>query len=83
LYHVVLQYDDEALKLFRVAVLDKRRKMHLLNESEVSKRWNFEEGVRLCCLIAKSLPVSDQTAVLSRETVGTVAIEKLARVFGL
>ncbi|CAM5998986.1 unnamed protein product [Sphagnum balticum] len=39
-----LQYDDEALKLFRVAVLDKRRKMHLLNESEVSKRWNFEEG---------------------------------------
>jgi len=40
-----LQYDEEALKLFRVAVLDKRRKMHLANENEVSKRWTFEEGV--------------------------------------
>lgn len=39
------KYDEEALKLFRVAILDKRRKMHLLNEGEVSKRWTFEEGV--------------------------------------
>ena len=42
------KYDDEALKLFRVAVLDKRRKMHLMNEAEVSKRWQFEEGVSRC-----------------------------------
>lgn len=39
------QYNDEALKLFRVKILDKRRKVHLKNEQEVSKRWGFEEQV--------------------------------------
>lgn len=40
------KYSDEALKLFRVAIIDKRRKAHLFNEQEVSKRWNYEEAIK-------------------------------------
>uniref|UniRef100_A0A914W2K5 Suppressor of forked domain-containing protein n=1 Tax=Plectus sambesii TaxID=2011161 RepID=A0A914W2K5_9BILA len=40
------KYADEALKLFRVEILEKRRKLHLYNEQEVSKRWPFEEGIK-------------------------------------
>lgn len=40
------KYNDEALKLFRLAVLDKRRKVHLKTESQVSKRWSFEEAIK-------------------------------------
>lgn len=28
-----------------MAIIDKRRKVHLFNEQEVSKRWNYEEAV--------------------------------------
>lgn len=47
------QFSDESLKLFRLKILDKRRKYHLSTEQEVSKRWQYEEQVYMRIKISK------------------------------
>uniref|UniRef100_A0A915AYC5 Pre-mRNA-processing factor 39 n=1 Tax=Parascaris univalens TaxID=6257 RepID=A0A915AYC5_PARUN len=37
---------EEALRAMRQEILERRRKKHLLNEQEVSRRWAFEESIK-------------------------------------
>lgn len=37
---------EEALRALRFEILERRRKKHLLNEQEVSRRWTFEENIK-------------------------------------
>lgn len=50
-----MQHCEEALRVLRAEILERRNKKYLLNEQEVSRRWTFEENV---CLFKIKFPYS-------------------------
>uniref|UniRef100_F1L4L7 Pre-mRNA-processing factor 39 n=1 Tax=Ascaris suum TaxID=6253 RepID=F1L4L7_ASCSU len=60
---------EEALRAMRQEILERRRKKHLLNEQEVSRRWAFEESIKRPYFHVKAI--------------GTCSVAQLACIFRL